>query len=821
MNKVVAPISTPEKTQASVHCAHCGDPCGKDGLVAEDLHFCCSGCQTVHTLLAENGLDNFYALEATAGRSQQRLNKEDYSWLDNADLARPFLRYSDQEQSRITLELPQIHCVSCVWLLENLGRLHPGVLAVQVNFGQRKADILFRHSALSLRELAELLARIGYPPAFHKKTATDKSSPTNRRLLYQIGLAGFTFGNIMLLSFPEYLGLHIDLGGESFARFFGYLNLLLSLPLLLYSGSDYLRSAWQSLRQRQLNIDVPIAIGLLALFITSTYEVLSRTGAGYFDSLAGLLFFLLVGRWFQDQTFARLSFDRDYRHYFPVAARRQLDNGDTLPIGLEEIAPKDILLIRPGDLIPADGLLLNDSPSGIDYSFVTGENLPQSRKMGDEVFAGGRATQEALKIQASKTADQSYLLQLWREDAADTALRKRSSTDKISRNFTIAILAISLATLLYWWPKDTQLAIRAATAVLIIACPCALALAIPFTYGSLLRLLAKKGWYLKAVSVIEDIQGISGLVLDKTGTLTRPAALFYTEIQQDLGPEDLGVILSMTTQSSHPKSKQLAQHLRSQGVQATPIKAIQEISGQGIQAEHKGSNYQIGSEAFCGLQPAQGHLVVCINGQLKARYQAAAPVLRPGVAEMLAALQAQQKVVLLSGDTDREANYWQQFLPSDRLFFYQSPFDKQAYLRSEQGKGDSLLMLGDGLNDAGALKEAHVGIAVSEDMANFSPACDGILLADQVGQLPQLLRLVQQAKWILYFAYAMAFCYNIVGLSFAVQGLLSPVVAAILMPLSSLSIVVIGVVGTQLLAHAQAGLASGAKPSLGSKVGKV
>ncbi len=799
MNKPLAALSTSQDeavVPAKAHCAHCGDPCGKDEVIAADRHFCCVGCQTVYTLLAENGLDNFYALEASAGRSQQRSRKEDYSWLDNEALARPFLRYSDEQQSRISLELPQIHCVSCVWLLENLGRLHPGVVAVQVNFGQRKADILFQQGVLPLRQLAELLAQIGYAPVFHKQQATSSQPTGNRRLLYQIGLAGFTFGNIMLLSFPEYLGLHIDLAGDSFARFFGYLNLLLSLPLLLYSGSDYLRSAWQSVRRGYLNIDVPIAIGLVALFGTSTYQVLSQTGAGYFDSLAGLLFFLLTGRWFQDQTFARLSFDRDYRHYFPVAARKRLENGDTQAIGLEEIAPNDLLLIRPGDLIPADGLLLNDSPTGIDYSFVTGENLPQSRKIGDEVFAGGRATQEALEIRVSKSADQSYLLQLWREDAADTAQRNRSSTDKISRNFTIVVLSISLGTLLYWWPQDSRLALQAATAVLIIACPCALALAIPFTYGTLLRVLARKGWYLKAVSVVEEIQQLTGLVVDKTGTLTQAAAIFYTEIRQSLCAEEQAIVLGMVEQSSHPKSKQLAQHLRSQGVQAVRVKAIQEISGQGIQLEQSGQHYQVGSAKFCRLDSGQeGHLFVCINGLVKAVYQAADPVLRPGVDTMLADLQAQHEVVLLSGDTDREAAYWQQLLPAEQLHFNQSPFDKQHYLQRKQAAGAHLLMLGDGLNDAGALKEARVGIAVSEDMANFSPACDGILLAEQVGRLPQLLRLVDRAKWVLYTAYAAAFVYNVIGLSFAVRGLLSPVVAAILMPLSSLTIVSIGVAG--------------------------
>lgn len=783
------------------HCAHCGDPCGETTIVADELRFCCSGCQTVYAILRENGLANFYQLDATAGRSQRKHRKEDYAWLDEEVLVKPLLRYEDDQRGRIRLELPQIHCISCVWLLENLGKIHPGVISVQVNFGRRRADILFAKAAISVRALAELLARIGYPPLFERDDNLSNKT-TNRRLLYQIGLAGFTFGNVMLLSFPEYLGLHIDLAGSSFARFFGYLNLGLSIPLMLYSGRDYLTAAARGLFRRQLTIDVPIALGLLALFFRSAYEVLSHTGAGYFDSLAGLLFFLLVGRWFQDRTFDRLAFDRDYRHYFPVAARRRKADGTTEAIGIEAIGEGDHILIRPGDLIPADGTLENTTSSGIDYSFVTGETLPQSRRTGDAVYAGGRATQDGLEITVTKAVDQSYLLQLWREDAGERATRNRNSTDRISRYFTAIVLFIATATLLYWWSTGVNFALRAATSVLIIACPCALALAIPFTYGTLMRVLAKRGLYLKGVDAVEKVGRVDTLVLDKTGTLTESTATFFSATDEGLSEAEESVVLAMVDQSSHPMSRYLAQYLRLKGREAVSISPIREEGGKGIELKYEGRIYRVGSAAFCG-QPTQERspLFVCVDGRPMSRYFPAPPQLRKGVDQMIRRLSGERELHLLSGDQDRQRDYWRAYLPDERLRFEQSPFDKQRYVGALRETGKSVMMVGDGLNDAGALRRADVGVAVSEDMANFSPACDGILLAEKVGRLPELMGLVTRGKYVLYLAYLLAFCYNLIGLSFAVRGLLSPVVAAILMPLSSLTIVAVGVGFTYLLDH--------------------
>ncbi|MTB51830.1 heavy metal translocating P-type ATPase metal-binding domain-containing protein [Lewinella sp. W8] len=783
-------------------CRHCGDPCPTPPISRGEDNFCCVGCATVFDLLQANGLGDFYQLDEAAGRSQQKRGDANYDWLDVEELATPFVQYRDNQQTRVALELPQIHCTSCVWLLERLPRLAEGVHAVTVNFSRRTATIVFRQDTISFRELAEWLARIGYPPVFHERDQGDARKPRNRRLIYQIGLAGFTFGNVMLLSFPEYLGLGIDLEGGTFARAFGYLNLALSVPLLLYSGQDYLRSAWSGLRAGMLTIDVPISVGLLALFGRSTYEVLTHTGAGYFDSLAGLLFFLLVGRWFQDRTFDRLSFDRDYRHYFPIAANRYDATGaQTEPIALADIKAGDWLLVRPGELIPADGKLLNDAKEGIDYSFVTGEAEPQPREAGDQIYAGGRAVATALDLLVEKPVDDSYLLQLWRQEAREDAVRNRNLTDRISQTFTLVVLSIALLTFLFWWPTDAGRALNAATAVLIIACPCALALAIPFTYGSLIRQLGKHGLYLRSVAVVEALHGITDYVLDKTGTLTEPGLGAPAAEEPSLDPLTAAVVLAMVRQSNHPKSAALGRLLAADGVRPLATGTVEEIAGKGLRLDHQGIEYRVGSASFCGQPQHENHSVyVTADGELKAAFSRELPRLREGALQLLDSID-HRSLHLLSGDEPHTGEFWMTYFDDSRMHFRQSPFDKQRYIKQLQGDGQRVLMLGDGLNDAGALRTAEVGVAVSEDMAGFSPACDGILSSDALPKLPEMLRSIKRAKMVLYVAYALAFLYNVVGLSFAVRGLLSPVVAAILMPLSSISIVVVGIAGTNLVAR--------------------
>ena len=754
----------------------------------------------VYEILSDNDLCQFYEIEEKPGISLKGKKQEQYAYLDDSDVVEKLVYFQNDKMTRAGFYLPQIHCASCIWLLENLYRLNESILSSKVNFLKKEAYITFDLKGTSFRKIVELLASIGYAPAFNLGSLeTSGKKEPHKRFYYQLSVAGFAFGNIMLLSLPEYFGL----AESSFRELFGYLNILLILPVVSYSGVDYLRSAWKGLGRRQLNIDVPIALGILTLFGRSLFEIISHTGAGYLDSLAGLVFFLLIGKWFQQVTYHQLSFERDYKSYFPVAVTL-LKKGKEQNIPLNRLNAGDRIIIRNGELIPTDGILLKGE-AWIDYSFVTGENAPIHEKTGNKVYAGGRQKGAAIEVSVTKKTDQSYLTQLWNE-----AVFKEESfsgatklADRVGRYFTMVILSIALLTLTYWIPKDVPLAINAFTAVLIIACPCAVALSIPFTFGNTLRLLGRKGFYLKNTRVIEQLNEIGSLVLDKTGTITHSANGTLHYEGEQLTSKETQAVQQLAMQSLHPVSRQIVQSLKksasftqiNQSIASRVIlKDFKEITGQGIQGT-------VG-EIYVEIKKSTDEkgTALSINGQQKGIFKSRNQY-REGLEVLLKNWARQFKVYLLSGDNDMERSFLEKFFPRNNLYFEQSPKEKLNFVQQRQLSGEKILMLGDGLNDAGALRQADIGIVIAENINNFTPACDAILDARRFHRLPDFMRFARFSLWVVYAAYGLAFVYNIIGLSFAVQGTLSPVIAAILMPLSSITIVAFGVGMTYLISR--------------------
>lgn len=760
----------------------------------------------VFQILSENELCNYYDLEAHPGISLKSKDQGDrFEYLESPQIIQRLLDFQDDSQSHITFYLPQIHCSSCIWLLEKLYKLADGVQQSQVNFLKREVSVVFDHHKISLKELVELLATLGYEPEINLQDLKQKKGNRyNRRLLYQLGIAGFAFGNIMLLSFPEYLAFDFEVAAE-FATFFGYLNLALAIPVLLYSAQDYLRSAWYSLKQKGLNIDVPISLGILTLFIRSSYDILSQTGPGYMDAMVGLVFFLLIGKWFQNKTYDTLSFDRQYESYFPVAVMRK-EKGEWKSTALPELQAGDRVLIRNQELIPADCLLIQGK-GNIDYSFVTGESDPVNRTLGEVIYAGGRQIGASVELELTKAVDQSYLTKLWNVEAFEQNQSPQQSlfklADRIGKYFTLAILTIALGSGIYWWITEPGMAIHVFTSVLIIACPCALALTSPFTFGNALRILGKKGFYLKNPQVVEQMAHISHVVFDKTGTLTHGQQIVLESIDTPLSASEKRLLYNLSLQSAHPMSRAISHHFEGeQKADFSEIEAVTEIPGQGIQAVISGEKVFLGSAAFIQSilpsdvsLPDQGSYFL-VNDKIRANCKMQTSY-RPQLKAIIDRLKSSFSFALLSGDHAGEQARLEPFFPPETpMRFQQSPFDKLAYIQQAQTSGETVLMIGDGLNDAGALKQSHVGIAISEDINNFSPACDAILDAKSFDMLPQIFRFSQKSYKLVKIGFIFSLVYNVIGLSFAIQGLLSPVVAAILMPLSSISIIAFAVGAT-------------------------
>jgi Cu+-exporting ATPase len=763
----------------------------------------------VFEILNENDLCTYYDLDENAGISLKGKKEKKYDYLDEKNIVERLLSYQDEEKSTVTFHLPQIHCSSCIWLLENLYKLNEAIAVSRVNFLKKELFLTFSNTT-SLRKIVELLASIGYEPEINLGSLEEDDGKLKfqRSFYYKLGIAGFAFGNIMLMSFPEYLGLDQD-SDAWFQSMFGYLNIIIALPVLIYSARDYWQSAWQGLRQGVLNIDVPITLGIISIFGRSVYEIVTHTGAGYLDSFAGLIFFLLVGKWFQQKTYHRLSFERDYKSYFPIAAT-VLKAGEERPVSINKIEEGDIVLVRHSELIPADGLLLKGS-GNIDYAFVTGEAEPVAKTAGEKIFAGGRQMGDAIEITVTKKVSQSYLVQLWNNEAFEKKIPNTTSkiADRIGKIFTIVILAVAFATLAYWVRIDSSIAINAFTSVLIIACPCAVALSIPFTFGNVLRVLARHQFYLKNTSVIESLKDVAAVVFDKTGTLTFATG---SEVQfegNELTDEEKQMVHALASQSIHPLSRQITGFNLNERVAGSQplikVETFEEITGKGTKAKINDHTLRLGSADFLEVSSANKEenksVYLEIDGTTKGHFTIS-NTYREGFKNVLLAFQERMKTYLISGDNDTERAFLEPlFNKNGAVLFRQNPQDKLEFIKKLQSEGNFTAMIGDGLNDAGALQQSDIGIVISENINNFTPASDAILHASKFASLPKMTEYTRKSVKLVYVAYGLALIYNVIGLSFAVQGLLSPIIAAILMPASSITIAVFGVVSSSLVAR--------------------
>jgi P-type Cu+ transporter len=784
-------------------CFHCGEPCPDLTLAKQDKLFCCQGCLFVHELLTESGLDQFYGLARHPGvRVEIGKRDRDWAYLDEPALQGKLLDFTDGKSSRITFHVPAIHCVACVWLLENLFRLLPGVGKSQVNFPRREVAIHFSPEEVKLSQVVNLLSSMGYEPELNfGQVEKKKARSSTRKIWLQIGLAGFAFGNIMLFSLPTYLGLD-HFSGPAFKSLFGYLSLLLAAPVLVYSASDYWRSAWLSLRQRRLTLEVPIALGLAALYARSIFEVSSGLGEGYADSLAGLIFFLLIGRAFQQKTHQRLAFDRDYKSFFPLSVTRRTDRRDE-NIALENLQVGDRLFLRNGELIPADSKLLS-GVALVDYSFVTGESEPVEKKPGEHLYAGGQQAGGAIEVETVKPVSQSYLTSLWNHEAFRKVRTDdlNTLTNRYSGRFTKLVIAIACLAALFWvLAGDSGRGVRAFTAILIVACPCALALAAPFGLGTAQRLLGTIRVYLKNVLVLERLAEVDSIVFDKTGTLTTLQShqvAFHNDVGA-LTPRESSWVQALAAHSTHPYARQIAAKLRATSNSELAVSDFNEVPGAGVLARVDGHALLLGSRSWLARHsipvpelalPSGSTSFLAIDGLCRGAF-VLSNNLRPQTDQLFVELAIRYQVALLSGDNERERGRFVELLgPGAEMRFNQSPMDKLRYVQDLQQAGRKVMMVGDGLNDAGALRQSEVGVAVVEKIGIFSPASDIILEASQVAQLVRILDFAHASTRIVRGCFGISALYNLVGVSIAAAGVLSPLICAVLMPLSSLTVVI-------------------------------
>lgn len=773
------------------NCFHCGLNIVKtEKIIFDEKEFCCNGCKTVYEIFSLNDMTCYYDFEKSPGATPLDI-KGKYDFLDNESIVSKLLEFQEDTTAIVSLNIPHIHCSSCIWILENLQRLQNGIGASQVNFPEKKVRITYNPEMVSLKTIVYLLNSIGYEPYISLENYETGKANIDRSLTYKLGVAFFCFGNIMLLSFPEYFEVK-EFWLDQYRGFFRWLIFLLALPSFFYSASGYYVSAYKSIKSKMLNIDIPIALGIIVMFVRSTFDIVMDYGSGFFDSLTGLVFFMLLGKMFQIKTYSFLSFERDFKSYFPIAITRINTDTTEESVPIYDVQKGNRLLIRNQELIPVDGILISEKAE-IDYSFVTGEAIPITKKSGDKIFAGGKQIGKIIEMEVLHSVSQSYLTQLWSNDIFQKKVEQKHKTitDKISRYFTPLLLLIAFAGFGYWIFIDANTAFNVFTAVLIVACPCALALTAPFTFGNILRILGKKHFYLKNALVIEQLAKVDTIVFDKTGTITTNKKSKISYEGKSISEENLILVKNVLRASNHPLSRMLYDFLPE--MKRLKINVFEEITGKGIQAQIDDHHIQIGSAVFVGkleensIQQTSVHIKIdevyygkyIFNNQY-----------REGLVALFKNLKTNYQIKVLSGDNEGERAILENLLPKGtELIFNQKPEQKLEFIKNLQQKGKNVMMVGDGLNDAGALAQSNVGISISENVNVFSPACDAILDANEFEKLSYFLRLSKNAISIIKMSFTLSLLYNVVGLSFAITGNLLPLVAAIIMPLSTVTIV--------------------------------
>ena len=811
-------------------CHHCHDRCTDEVITVGGYHFCCNGCLAVYNLISAHDLCDYYDIDQTRSRASLRIGQVEtahYAVLDESEVAKGLGLISRGEEASIRLVCPAITCASCLFLLNNLSKFNPAILSSRADFADKAVTIWFRPDGIQLSEVAGVLAKLGYPPLLQPPTAQGQGQTertASRALLKRLGLAGFCASNIMMLSFPAYLGLDQQLI-QQLQPVFTLLSVLLALLVVGYSAWPYYSKTWLNMRHGQLSVDFPIALAITTLLFRSLAEVGFQTGTGYFDSLSGLIFLLLIGQWMQTRYYEGLSFGHQLDQFLPftcqVVSGQDDDSTPTTRL-VSTLKGGELVLVRTGETLPADLKVVSAKGAMIDNAYITGESEAVLVQEGEEVWAGAKLISGSLVGLVEKLPQQSYLAQLWKR-ANQSADGKSVSTplaNAFVRWFVITTLGIALLAASYWLSSDTGLAINAFTAVLMVACPCALTLAMPFASGQAVSLLAAKGLYLKSGQVFERLAQLNQIVFDKTGTLTdvgqTDGISWYNQAGQksDVPALVRSLISLASTANSHPALLAACKYLRccSQGQDPAALKQlrllhIQQLLGQGIVVSTDHGLFRIGGMEFCGgawhgqlETPADGSVVVVAQEETILGYFLVRQPLRSGMLRMMKQLASTFALSVSTGDSAAGASVLgpiQRMIPSLSVRFNQKPEDKWIYIKGLIEAGNAVLMVGDGLNDGPAMRTATIALAVTQGGHQFNPAADALVSDKALVNLPSYLTFAKSTLRMVTVSFWLSLVYNAIGLSLAVSGHLSPMVAAFFMPLSSLSVVALAVILTR------------------------
>ncbi|HEX6852534.1 MAG TPA: heavy metal translocating P-type ATPase metal-binding domain-containing protein [Candidatus Polarisedimenticolaceae bacterium] len=790
-------------------CAHCGLPVPPARVVAPSAEaFCCDGCASVHAILVGEGLDRWYALrdaDARADRRAARTTGATFDAMDDPAYASVACRERPDGLREVDWVLEGVHCAACVWLVERLPRLAPGVVEARLDLPKSRLRLTWDPARTALSSIARRLDRFGYPPhPFRGARAEQARRAEERRMLVRLGITGACASNVMAIAFALWGGI---LGGmeREFDQFFRWASVAISLPALYWGGGVFFRGAWNALRARTLHMDVPIALGITGGFAHGVVNTIRGGGVVYFDSVTALIFLLLAGRWVQMRQQRRAADSAELLVALaPSTARRVEEDGIVREVPVEALLPGMRVEVRAGETFPADGVVAEGRTS-VDRSLLTGESHPQAASAGDEVHAGTLNLAARVLVAVRTTGEATRvgrLMRLVEEHAARRAPIVQLA-DRISGVFVAIVLVLAALTALLWLRLDPARAFDHTIALLIVTCPCALGLATPLAVGAAVGQAARAGILIKGGDALERLSVAGRMWLDKTGTLTE-GNLAVVAFEGDRGA--LRLAAALETHSSHPTARALAAF--DPGAAELAAVDVVETRGGGIEGRVAGRKVLAGSIAFVrarGVVPdpataarlagwardGRTPVVVALDGRVAA---AAALGDRPreGTEAALARIRALGfRTGLLSGDhPDVAASVARRLgFEGDDVRAGATPEDKLEIVRAGAKEGP-VFMVGDGVNDAAALAAATVGIAVHGGAEAALEAADVYVNRAGLGPVVEVLEGSRRAMAVVRRNLAFSFAYNALGVVLAMAGWINPLVAAVLMPLSSITVIV-------------------------------
>jgi Cu2+-exporting ATPase len=796
----------------SLPCIHCGEPTPCDLEQSPKEVFCCSGCRGAYHLIHGWGLGDFYALRDQAklsGAARAAGQADRFEQFDTPEYLGPSEPTSHRDGTCSTeLAVHGLHCGACAWLIENAAMRRPGVLACRVKMSEHTVQLMYDPQRIKLSQVAHLMDSLGYQLAPYDASQDRHIHLENRRLLIQIAIAGFLAANAMWIAVALYAGEFTGVANEH-RYFLGLIGTALGIAAVAGPGRTFFTGALAALRTRTPHMDLPVALGLSVGGLVGLWNAIRGSGHVYFDSLATLVFLLLIGRWiqFRQQRRAARAVDLMLRI---TPQHATLIRGDTTrPVLVDSLVAGDLIAVAPGESIPADGEIARGETS-LDRSLLTGESVPTHAAVGSQVCAGMVNLTAPIQVQVVATGGNSRIGRVMQSVEAASAERTPiiMLADRIGGYFVISVTILASLTFFGWLrTTDLSTATSNATALLIVACPCALALATPLAVAVGLGRAARRGILIRDGSALQRLARPGLIWFDKTGTLTEGNQR-VTRLQGTL--ESFRLAAAVESHSVHPIANAFVKEAERRNLQPLPDSQLNELLPGGVSGSANGSQVLIGNRelmdahriavndefqavaAEC-LRAGETPIYIAIDDCLQALVGLSDP-LRENADDMIRQLaNIGWKIGLLSGDHPRIVRRVGEHLGLDVEHCHGglTPEEKLERIRESRTQAGRVAMVGDGANDAAALAAADIGIAVRGGAEVSLQAAPIFIASGKLASILQLIRGATRTTRIIYVTFAVSLAYNVVAVALAMAGWISPLVAAVLMPISSVSVIAV------------------------------